>query len=183
MRGAVLFAGVGVLLTLAGPAAADRLDAQACDALHAEQGKLVDAGTRNDMKQGPEWAKSNLPPARLARIRQLIEVEEQIAFRCQAPRAAAAAAKATAPAAAEASAGEPEAQPPRKSRKKGRHAKAEAGEAAGANVEKPAEAAETPADKPKGKKGKGKRTAKAAPGTAAEGAAAQPAADSQTKAQ
>ncbi len=39
-------------------------------------------GTRDDMERGPEWAKANLPPDRLENILRLIEVEEQLEFRC-----------------------------------------------------------------------------------------------------
>jgi hypothetical protein len=62
------------------------LGEEACKDLKTEQAKLVDAGARKDMEKGPEWAKSNLPPERLAGIARLIEVEEGISFRCPRPR-------------------------------------------------------------------------------------------------
>jgi hypothetical protein len=34
------------------------------------------------MERGPEWALANLPPEKIASIRRLIEVEEQLEFRC-----------------------------------------------------------------------------------------------------
>ena len=35
------------------------------------------------LAKGPEWAKANLPPDKLEQIRRLIEVDEQLLFRCQ----------------------------------------------------------------------------------------------------
>lgn len=74
------------LAIFAAPAGAVGLGEEACKDLKAEQAKLVDAGTRKDMEKGPEWAKSNLSPERLASIARLIEVEEDISFRCPRPK-------------------------------------------------------------------------------------------------
>ena len=71
-----------------GEAAAERLEKEACEALKAEQARLVEAGAKADMERGPEWAKSNLAPDRLKRIERLLEVEEGLAFRCPQPRPA-----------------------------------------------------------------------------------------------
>lgn len=68
------------------PVRASRLDKDACEALKTEVAGLVGAGVRDEMAKGPEWARSNLPRERLAGIQRLIEVEEQIAFRCERPR-------------------------------------------------------------------------------------------------
>ena len=76
-----------VLLPL-GKAAAERLDKEACEALKAEQARLVEAGAKADMERGPEWARANLAPDRLKRIERLLEVEEGLAFRCPQPRPA-----------------------------------------------------------------------------------------------
>lgn len=100
---------LAVFLALVSPAVAERLTPEACELLSAEQDKL--GGARADMQRGPEWARINLPPDRLARIRRLIEVEEQIAFRCRGSHLAAPAEATTQPAAA------PETEPPRKRRK------------------------------------------------------------------
>ena len=35
------------------------------------------------MAKGPAWAKANLPPDKLQEVRRLIEVDEQLLFRCQ----------------------------------------------------------------------------------------------------
>ena len=76
---------VFALLPLGG-AAAERLDKEACEALKAEQARLVEAGAKADMERGPEWAKANLAPDRLKRIARLLEVDEGLAFRCPQPR-------------------------------------------------------------------------------------------------
>lgn len=71
-----------------GEAAAERLDKEACEALKAEQARLVEAGAKADMERGPEWAKANLAPDRLKRIERMLEVEDGLAFRCPQPRPA-----------------------------------------------------------------------------------------------
>ena len=43
---------------------------------------MVASGVRDDMGRGPDWARSNLPPERLRSIRRMLEVEEQLEFRC-----------------------------------------------------------------------------------------------------
>jgi len=93
-----------LILSCAGAAHATHLDSAACAGLQADLTQLAAAGTRQDMHNGADWAKANLGKDRLDRIARLIEVEEQIAFRCQPTRFA------TAPP-AEAAAGEPPAKP------------------------------------------------------------------------
>lgn len=71
------------MVLLQGPAArAASLDKATCDRLKGEQGELEKAGARGSMAKGPEWAKNNLEADKLERIRRLIEVDEQIVFRC-----------------------------------------------------------------------------------------------------
>ena len=76
-------------------ASAERLDKSACNVLNAELAGLVATGTRDDMQRGPAWAKSNLPHEKLQNIMRLIELEEQLEFRCGMARSRVAA---TAPA-------------------------------------------------------------------------------------
>lgn len=64
---------------------AEMLDEPACNALKNEQARLAAAGLKTEMLQGPDWAKANLPPSRLQEIKHLMEVEEQINFRCPLP--------------------------------------------------------------------------------------------------
>ena len=62
------------------------LDQAACAQLQVEQSQLILAGVKDSMVQGPEWARANLPPQRLKEIARLIEVEEQLLFRCPRPK-------------------------------------------------------------------------------------------------
>jgi hypothetical protein len=58
------------------------LDKEGCAKLKVEQGELEHAGARGNMGKGPEWAKTNLEPEKLDQIRRLLEVDEQLLFRC-----------------------------------------------------------------------------------------------------
>jgi hypothetical protein len=69
-------------LALGGTAAA-ALDQEACARLKTELLQLELAGVRVSMAKGPEWAKTNLATDKLDQIKRLLEVEEQILFRCQ----------------------------------------------------------------------------------------------------
>ncbi|MGQ0673054.1 MAG: hypothetical protein ACT4N2_09285 [Hyphomicrobium sp.] len=71
------------LLAVRDDASATRLGKEACDALRTEETGLVTAGVKTEMEKGPDWAKSNLAPDRLQQIARLIEVEEQLSFRCK----------------------------------------------------------------------------------------------------
>ncbi len=72
-----------VLLAVGSSAAwAEGLDKGSCNVLKAELAGLVGLGTRDDMERGPEWAKANLSDKKLQDIFRLIEVEEQLEFRC-----------------------------------------------------------------------------------------------------
>jgi hypothetical protein len=77
---------VSVVLALivagAGCALAAKLDKAACDNLRTELAGANAIGLKADMERGPEWAMVNLPPERLAAIRRMIEVQEQLEFRC-----------------------------------------------------------------------------------------------------
>lgn len=78
--------GLAAALTLVGagivPATSAQLDAPACEQLQARLDTLRGEGAAADMARGPEWARANLPPDRLQRIGALLEVEEQLNFRC-----------------------------------------------------------------------------------------------------
>jgi hypothetical protein len=79
------------------PAGAAPLDAEACDKLEQEQADLAKAGAKQNMAKGPAWAAANLAPDKLAQIQRLIEVDEQITFRCSQPKAAKPSTEAKAP--------------------------------------------------------------------------------------
>lgn len=71
------------LLTAPAGVAASPLDQAACDALKTERSALVAAGIENDLARGPEGAKANkLGAERLKQIERMIEVDEQLSFRC-----------------------------------------------------------------------------------------------------
>ncbi|MBN9267925.1 MAG: hypothetical protein J0I57_15600 [Hyphomicrobium sp.] len=78
--------GLAAALTLVGagivPATSAQLDAPACEQLQVRLDTLRNEGAAADMARGPEWARANLPPDRLQRIGALLEVEEQLNFRC-----------------------------------------------------------------------------------------------------
>jgi hypothetical protein len=159
---------MAALLALSAPARATHLDAAACTSLEVERNGLAAAGTRKDMQNGAEWAKTNLSKERLDRIGRLIEVEEQIAFRCRPTRAVAAAsetgpepraatAKPAATGTAAAAAPADEAAPQK--RKRTRHAKAEAPAA----TAKPSPSKAAASDDAPAKPRKAKHARKAAP--------------------
>lgn len=77
------------LLALAPATSAAPLAKDACDALKTEQYGLVATGLRSEMARGAVWAKANLTGDRMKSIQRLIEVDEQILFRCASQRAAA----------------------------------------------------------------------------------------------
>lgn len=78
-RGLMLLAAVLLLI----PAArSSPLGKDGCAQLKVEQGELERAGTRAGMSKGPQWAKANLEPAKLDEIKRLLEVDEQLLFRC-----------------------------------------------------------------------------------------------------
>jgi hypothetical protein len=72
---AMLLQGVG--------AQAATLDKDTCVRLEEEQTTLEKAGVRATLAKGAAWAKDNLPLDKLQQARRLIEVDEQITFRCQ----------------------------------------------------------------------------------------------------
>jgi hypothetical protein len=63
-------------------ALAAKLDKTACNELSSELAGIVAEGARDDMGRGPDWARSNLSQERLSSIRRLLEVEQQLEFRC-----------------------------------------------------------------------------------------------------
>ena len=62
------------------------LDQDACAKLKVERETLEQAGVRNNMAKGPQWAKANLPADKLDQIQRLIELEGQLLFRCSGQR-------------------------------------------------------------------------------------------------
>ena len=65
-----------------GVALADKLDKAACANLVSELTTITASGARADMERGPEWAKANLAPDRLQSIQRMLEIDDQLEFRC-----------------------------------------------------------------------------------------------------
>ncbi|MDP1908721.1 MAG: hypothetical protein Q8K85_10495, partial [Hyphomicrobium sp.] len=61
---------------------AAKLDKAACAELATELNAIAGTGIKSEMERGPEWAKANMPPERLQSARRLIEIEDQLEFRC-----------------------------------------------------------------------------------------------------
>jgi len=79
---ALLVAGGTALLMPLTAALAAPLDNETCAMLRNERQQLEAAGVRESMAKDPLWSAANLPPARLNDIKRLIELDEQITFRC-----------------------------------------------------------------------------------------------------
>ena len=75
--------GAAAALAWAAPALAATLDQEACAKLKAELSQLELTGARGTLAKGPEWAKANLAADKLQQIKRLLELDEQILFRCQ----------------------------------------------------------------------------------------------------
>jgi hypothetical protein len=58
------------------------LDAATCGQLKGEQMRMEQGGVRDRMAKGPSWAKANLAADKIAEVRRLIELDEQLLFRC-----------------------------------------------------------------------------------------------------
>ncbi|KAB2937678.1 MAG: hypothetical protein K8F92_17700, partial [Hyphomicrobium sp.] len=65
-----------------GSAWAAKLDKSACADLFSELATITATGVKADMQRGPEWAKANMSAERLQSIRRLLEIEDQLEFRC-----------------------------------------------------------------------------------------------------
>ncbi len=73
---------LGALAIALGDVRAEPLDMATCGQLKGEQARMEHEGVRSSMAKGPEWAKANLAADKLAQIRRLIDLDEQLLFRC-----------------------------------------------------------------------------------------------------
>ena len=73
---------IAALLLQAPATRAAQLDKDSCAKLKTEQAQLEQGGTRASQGKGPEWAKANLAADKLEQVRRLIELDEQLLFRC-----------------------------------------------------------------------------------------------------
>lgn len=81
VRALALSAGLAVAAGPA-PARAAPLDEAVCKDLDAQQKQLELQGIKDDLAKGPEWGKANLTMARLAVVKQYIEITEEVSFHC-----------------------------------------------------------------------------------------------------
>ncbi len=79
----------GVFLLLASIAPSDAfanpLDKNACAKLAQDMQNLKALEVDKLMENGPSWAMSHLSPVQIALVRQYIDLDEQMKFRCAAP--------------------------------------------------------------------------------------------------
>lgn len=75
-------AAVALLAVATAPTQAARLEASRCTEIASEREALLATGVREQMAKGPGWARDNLPRATLDRIARLIDLDEQLTFRC-----------------------------------------------------------------------------------------------------
>lgn len=74
-----------VMLTLVahgGDVRSAPLDADGCAKLKGELTQLEQSGARANLAKGADWGKMNLAPGKLEEVKRLIEVDEQLLFRC-----------------------------------------------------------------------------------------------------
>jgi hypothetical protein len=64
------------------PVAAAKLDKDACTGLSSELAAISATGIKADMERGPGWGLANMPPERLRDVRRVLELEDQLEFRC-----------------------------------------------------------------------------------------------------
>jgi hypothetical protein len=73
----------GSALPFAVRAFAEPLDKDACDNLQLEQKKLLTPAMQAALERGPDWVKDHLNDQEIERVRNFLEVEETIKFRCR----------------------------------------------------------------------------------------------------
>ena len=96
--------------SMAGPSLATPLDIDSCDKLAQQEQALQQAGIATILANGPEWAKANAGN-KIEQVKQLIEIEEAIAFRCLRPKPLPAQSMQALPVAAAAAAPKPKPKP------------------------------------------------------------------------
>jgi hypothetical protein len=75
----------GLLALAPLPASAAPLDKGACAKLATDMQNLKALDVDRLMENGPAWAAAHLSPSDLSLIRQYIDLDEQLKFRCSAP--------------------------------------------------------------------------------------------------
>ena len=70
-------------MPLAARAFAEPLDKDACANLQLEQKKLLTPAMQAALERGPDWVKDHLNDQEIEKVRDFLEVEEMIKFRCR----------------------------------------------------------------------------------------------------
>ncbi len=84
-RGLAFGAAICTLVALLAPAASAPLDKDACAKLALDMQNMKMLEVDKLMENGPTWAASHLSDADLSLVRQYIDLDEQLKFRCSAP--------------------------------------------------------------------------------------------------
>src|SRR5215467_14264144 len=82
MTRSVFSLALAAVLLQAPASQAAQLDKEICSKLKSEQVELEKEGARGNLGKGPDWAKANLAPEKIEHVRRLVEVDEQLLFRC-----------------------------------------------------------------------------------------------------
>ena len=80
---AVAFLASSSAVPLAARAFAEPLDKDACANLQLEQKKLLTPAMQAALERGPDWVKDHLNDQEIEKVRDFLEVEEMIKFRCR----------------------------------------------------------------------------------------------------
>jgi hypothetical protein len=84
-RGLAFGAAICTLVALLAPAASAPLDKDACAKLALDMQNMKMLEVDKLMENGPAWAASHLSAEDLSLVRQYIDLDEQLKFRCSAP--------------------------------------------------------------------------------------------------
>ncbi|MDX2309491.1 MAG: hypothetical protein NW216_14720 [Hyphomicrobium sp.] len=80
---------LGAVALLLGPvpcAQAEQLDDAACRGARDELALLEGAGVKDHHERGPEWARVNLAPDGIEKVKRWIELNETVLFKCPRPK-------------------------------------------------------------------------------------------------
>lgn len=80
---AVAFLASSSAVPLSARAFAEPLDKDACANLQLEQKKLLTPAMQAALERGPDWVKDHLNDQEIEKVRDFLEVEEMIKFRCR----------------------------------------------------------------------------------------------------
>lgn len=73
-----------MLSAASGSVHAAKLDKEACAGLASELAAITATGIKAEMERGPDWGKANMSADRLRDVRRVLELEDELQFRCGA---------------------------------------------------------------------------------------------------